>query len=614
MRFQGIANMALTYLSEVLGYEFGLACSRGDMKVMGELYMGFGLGGNFSFQVISLRFWGFGSFGPLGVNSCTDASESKPRSNTKKNKISPAKSVNKKKVEEHPQINKSSLNCTNHVDSSISSTSIVVQIVLWYLDSGYSKHMTGDHSRLRNFVKKFFRTVRFGKDHFGAIIGYGDYVIGDSVIPRVYYVEGLGDNLFSVEQFCDSDLEVAFRKHSCYFRDTYGVESIKGSCVPRTPQQNGVVERQNRTLVEAAKTMLIFSKALMFLWVEAPDLTFLRIFSALCYLTNDNEDLGKLQLTADIGIFVGYAPSRKGYRIYNKRIQRIMETIHVQFDELPEPMAPVQLAFPVPVNLAGTPLLTTIDQDAHSPSHLSSSSALQSPSSHHGVAAGSTIIKDNLFYDVDNDLFINVFAQEPSFEASSSRDLDEYDDVLKNKARIFIANATSKNITIYQMDVKTAFLNGELKEEVYVSQPEGVVDPNHPTYVYRLKKALYGLKQAPRACMVGSPMYLTASRPDLVFAVCMCASWSSKKKKSTMISTTKAEYISLSGYCAQILWMMSQLTDYSFAFNKIPLYCDNHSAILSVATMSSTSAPSTLTYDTISFESRLKKAWLNCTS
>ncbi|GKE13769.1 retrovirus-related pol polyprotein from transposon TNT 1-94 [Tanacetum coccineum] len=105
--------------------------------------------------------------------------------------------------------------------------------------------------------------------------------------------------------------------------------------------------------------------------------------------------------------------------------------------------------------------------------------------------------------------------------------LDKYGDVLKNKAwlvakgyrqeegidfkesfapvarieaiRIFIANAASKNMTIYQMDVKTAFLNGELKEEVYVCQPEGFVDPDHPTHVYHLKKALYGLKQAPQA-------------------------------------------------------------------------------------------------------------------
>ncbi|GJW55534.1 retrovirus-related pol polyprotein from transposon TNT 1-94 [Tanacetum coccineum] len=307
--------------------------------------------------------------------------------------------------------------------------------------------------------------------------------------------------------------------------------------------------------------------------------------------------------------------------------------------------------------------------------------------------------------------------------------LDKYGDVLKNKARlvakgyrqdegidfeesfapvgwieairIFIANASTKNMIIYQMDVKTAFMNGDLQEEVFVSQPEGFKDPDNPTYVYRLKKALYGLKQAPRAYpggifinqakyaletlkkygmdlsdpvdtpmvdrlkldedllgipvdqtrfrgMVGSLMYLTASRPDLVFAVCMCAryqakptkkhleaikrvfrylkgtinmglwypkdnamsltayadadhagcqdsrrstsgsaqflgdrlvSWSSKKQRSTAISTTEAEYIAMSGCCAQILWMRSQLKDYGFEFNKIPLYCDNKSAI-----------------------------------
>ncbi|GKC15823.1 retrovirus-related pol polyprotein from transposon TNT 1-94 [Tanacetum coccineum] len=98
-----------------------------------------------------------------------------------------------------------------------------------YLDSDCSKHMTGDRSRLRNLVKKFIGTVRFGNDHFGAIMGYGDYVIGDSVISRVYYVEGLGHNLFSVGQFFNSDLEVAFRKHTCFVQDLDGVDLIKGS-------------------------------------------------------------------------------------------------------------------------------------------------------------------------------------------------------------------------------------------------------------------------------------------------------------------------------------------------------------------------------------------------
>nr|GEW75465.1 integrase, catalytic region, zinc finger, CCHC-type, peptidase aspartic, catalytic [Tanacetum cinerariifolium] len=105
----------------------------------------------------------------------------------------------------------------------------VVQIILWYLDSGCSKHMAWDQSRLKNFIKKFIRTVRFRNDHFGAIMGYGDYVIGDSTISRVYYVDRLGYNLFSVRQFCDYNLEVAFRKHSCFVCDTNGVELIKGS-------------------------------------------------------------------------------------------------------------------------------------------------------------------------------------------------------------------------------------------------------------------------------------------------------------------------------------------------------------------------------------------------
>nr|GFC90224.1 retrotransposon protein, putative, unclassified [Tanacetum cinerariifolium] len=82
--------------------------------------------------------------------------------------------------------------------------------------------------------------------------------------------------------------------------------------------------------------------------------------------------------------------------------------------------------------------------------------------------------------------------------------------------------------------------------------------------------------------MIGAFLYLTSSRPDLQFAICMCArliSWSSKRQKSAAISSTKAEYIALSGCCAQILWMRSQLTDYGLGFNKIPMYCVNKSAI-----------------------------------
>ncbi|GJS21788.1 hypothetical protein Tco_0450420, partial [Tanacetum coccineum] len=88
----------------------------------------------------------------------------------------------------------------------------VVQIVLWYLDSGCSKHMIGNRSQLMNFVSKFLDTVRFGNDNIARIMGYGDYQLKNVTISRVYYVQGLGHNLFSVGQFCDADLEVAFRK------------------------------------------------------------------------------------------------------------------------------------------------------------------------------------------------------------------------------------------------------------------------------------------------------------------------------------------------------------------------------------------------------------------
>ncbi|GKA78315.1 retrovirus-related pol polyprotein from transposon TNT 1-94 [Tanacetum coccineum] len=109
------------------------------------------------------------------------------------------------------------------------SKSKVVQIVLWYLDSGCSKHMTGDRSQLTNFVNKFLGTVKFGNDHVAKILGYGDYQIGNVTISRVYYVEGLGHNLFSVGQFCDSNLEVAFRQHTCFIRNLEGVDLLTGS-------------------------------------------------------------------------------------------------------------------------------------------------------------------------------------------------------------------------------------------------------------------------------------------------------------------------------------------------------------------------------------------------
>ncbi|GKC28627.1 retrovirus-related pol polyprotein from transposon TNT 1-94, partial [Tanacetum coccineum] len=311
--------------------------------------------------------------------------------------------------------------------------------------------------------------------------------------------------------------------------------------VPRTPQQNGVVERRNRTLVEAARTMMIFSKAPMFLWAEAvatacytqnrslihtrhnktpyelvhdkkPDLTFFRVFGALCYPANDSENLGKFQAKADIGIFVGYAPSRKGYRIYNKRTRRLMETIHVTFDEMHQSMAPVRISSgPEPIMMTPGQLKSGL-----APTDKELEMLFQPMFDEHSE-------QSRVNEPVPRPIYVMVIALKWIYKVK----LDEYGDVLKNKARlvakgyrqeegidfeesfapvarieairIFIANAATKNMIIYQMDVKTAFLNGDLQEEVFVSQPEGFEDQDNPTHVYRLKKALYGLKQAPRA-------------------------------------------------------------------------------------------------------------------
>ncbi|GJZ71937.1 hypothetical protein Tco_0635788 [Tanacetum coccineum] len=116
----------------------------------------------------------------------------------------------------------------NKNTESVSKTK-VVQIVLWYLDSSCSKHMTGDRSQLTNFISKFLGTVKFGNDQVAKIMGYGDYQIGNVTISRVYYVEGLGHNLFFVGQFCDSNLEVAFRQHTCFIHNLEGVDLLTGS-------------------------------------------------------------------------------------------------------------------------------------------------------------------------------------------------------------------------------------------------------------------------------------------------------------------------------------------------------------------------------------------------
>ncbi|GJU16652.1 retrovirus-related pol polyprotein from transposon TNT 1-94 [Tanacetum coccineum] len=466
-----------------------------------------------------------------------------------------------RRVEDHHR----NLNKKNHVDSSLNDKNtgfasnsnnvcnvVFVLIVLPHLDSGWSHvRMIGDRSKLINYVEKFI---------------------------------GLSHNLFSVRQFCDGGLEVAFRQHTCHIRNKdmvdllqvrglpklkYNKDHLCPSCqlgkskksshplktvntnteilntlhmdlcrpmrietikkfivttqralnatvryvrtdngtefvnktltaffesvgithntsIPRSPQQNDVVERRNRTLIEAARTMLIFAKAPLFLWAEAvataermPDFKITYDILSLCYPTNDYDDLGKLKAKADIGTEIA----------------------------------------------TGLPFTTLISEDA--PAAITSSSESQTPPPDTSVTSLETPL--DIF---DSAVFEPYFAPETDSAISSSSTVNvdvtlnspiphvqkwtkdhPLENIIGNLDRPvstrqqletnamwcffneFLTHVEPKN---YKQALDHSCWIEAMQEEIH-DQPEGFVDPEHPTHVYRLKKALYGLKQAPCA-------------------------------------------------------------------------------------------------------------------
>nr|GEY69928.1 retrovirus-related Pol polyprotein from transposon TNT 1-94 [Tanacetum cinerariifolium] len=383
-----------------------------------------------------------------------------------------------------------------------------------------------------------------------------------------------------------------------------------------------------------------------------PDISFLHVFGALCYPKNNNEDIGKLGAK---GLDLTYAPSTittqqptKGEldllfeAMYDDYIggqpslaPRIVPAAHAhQVRQAPTTSTSIADTAPTPINSSSQ--ATNFPNSSQDVDELNSQQQHAQQQENKDPIQPETVTENVLNAMFDACSFVNPFATPSTSAAKSSSsqyvdpsnmhtgyrqeegiDFEEsFAPVARMEAiRIFLAYAAHKSFTMFQMDEKTAFLHGTLKKDVYVCQPEGFIDANHPSHVFKLKKALYGLKQAPRSnyvleilkkygmescdpigtpmeikdkldldqngtpvdamkyhSMIDALMYLTSNTfkstsGGAQFLGEKLVSWSSNKQDYTALSTAKVEYVSLSACCAQVLWMRTQLTDYGFHFN-----------------------------------------------
>ncbi|GJY70925.1 retrovirus-related pol polyprotein from transposon TNT 1-94 [Tanacetum coccineum] len=714
----------------------------------------------------------------------------------------------------------------------------LVEIVLFIVDSGCSKHMTGNLKLLTNFVEKFLGTVKFGNDQIAPILGYGDLVQGTITIKRknslTCYIRDLkgndlltgsrGTDLYSIslqdstspnpiclmakatssqawlwhrrlshlnfdtinllsknnivnglpklkfvkDHLCSScELGKAKRKSfhtkttpsskrrlQLLHMDLCGpmrVESINGkkyvlvivddfsrytwthflrskdetpgvlidfltlvqrglhaqvttvrtdkgteflnkslhayfakegirheTSTARTPEQNGVVERRNRTLVEAARAMLSAAKVPLFFWAKA--------IATTCFTQNRSLVIPRHEKTPYHIInarkpsvkssYLCYLCLQSSELVFNKRTRIIVETIHVNFDELPQMASDHVSSDPVPQCST-----TVLEQDSLSPGPQSQENVpqvaetattsnelelLYSPMFSELLNGTSHVVSkssanpppfEHSFNTIQRPTHVpTVTAPENIIQAETNTENAQFDD--DELINIFSTSVQEQGEhRPRHVDISKGRIDS--KSHLHCSRLEavrlfmhGFVDPYHPDKVYPLKKALYGLKQAPRAWYdelsnflvsngfskgsidptlnsdpqslvgnlinqakyaqeilkkhgmtscdsIGTPMatkHLDADLSDSDHAGCLdsrkstsggiqflggdkLVSWSSKKQDCTSMSSAEAEYVSLSACCAQVLWLRTQLTDYGFHFDKIPMYCDSKAAI-----------------------------------
>ncbi|GJR08486.1 retrovirus-related pol polyprotein from transposon TNT 1-94 [Tanacetum coccineum] len=511
------------------------------------------------------------------------------------------------------------------VSSNISPTiDIIVQLILFIVDSGCTKHMTGNLKLLCNFVEKFLGTVRFGNDQFAPILGYGDLIQGNVTIKRVYYVEGLNHNLFSVGQFCDADLEVAFRKSTCFVRDLQGNDLLTGSrgsdlytislqattsstpicfMAKASPTQAWLWHRRLSHLnfdyitllskkevvtglpklkyvkdqlcssceMSKAKRSSFKSKAvpsskgrLNLLHMDLCGPMRVASINGKKYILVIVDDYSRYTWTLFLRSkdetpevlkdFLTMIQRNLQAQVITVRTDRgtefLNKTLHAYFKEegiehqTSTPRTPEQNGVverrkaPGSSRTKGRRLWTTSDP-VPLKDKMSVLSSAEKPDSLQQVMI--TVWTTEIIHieqvrwnlpcqfkqerQLATDPEMCMFALTVSIvetarnimeamvfrhgskqcrmnilqfrQTTKGIDFEEsFAPVARLEAvRIFVAHAAHKSFPVYQMDVKTAFLNGPLKEEVYVAQPEGFVVTDHPEKVYPSEKAFVWIKQ-----------------------------------------------------------------------------------------------------------------------
>ncbi|GKA89553.1 retrovirus-related pol polyprotein from transposon TNT 1-94 [Tanacetum coccineum] len=481
---------------------------------------------------------------------------------------------------------------------------------IWYLDSGFSRSMTGFKGYLHKYIVQASKMIM----SFIKMVENQN----DVKVIQIRTDNQTEFKIFELKSFCD--------KKGIY-HNFYS---------PYTPEQNGVAERKNRIPIKATRTKLNSLVLFKHFWTKAvriacytqnrsiifkrhdktpyeifreriPDISYFHVFGCHVFIHNHKDHLGKFDAKADDGYFLGYSFVSKAFRVINTRRQQIEETYHVSFDESME-----AIKFTNTLDDQSRKYQANSDISYYITPHNRSLTELTKDTN---VPEVITLNKQNTPHTKDvegNNIETSVSITELSVpevtqsqitnHASTSSYPAPHDRCGKDGSHQNLpCFCHLYELQVFQMDVKSAFLNGKLKEEVYVKQPPSFESSEFPDYVCMLDKALYGLKQAPRACSsVKTPMVppnnlgpnLTIQSKRITSHYCeknlqkgtsslslwylKCPGFDLKgysksdhagcnmdrKSTSVAMSSVEAEYGAAGGCCANILWMKSQLSEY----------------------------------------------------